>query len=130
MHDDKALIGPRRRNGLAINPLRFLREPQQEIRRILYFRRRGAERFALLLRHCAGEVILALDHQLPGAVQNGRAVVCRRGGPGGKGFVGGIDGARGLFAAAVRNFLDNVAVGRVGDLEHSAGPGFGPFACN
>ena len=48
----------------------------------------------------------------------------------GKALVGCIDGARGLFAAAVRNFLDNVAVGRIGDLEHAAGPGFGPFACN
>ena len=94
------------------------------------FRRRGTERFALLLRHCAGEVILALDHQLPGAVQNGGAIVGRRGGPGGKGFVRRIDSPRGLFAAAVRNFLDNIAVGRIGDLEHAAGPGFGPLACN
>ena len=84
MHNDKALVGPGGGNGLAIDPLCLFREPQQEIRRILHFRHCGAKRFALLFRHGAREVILTFDHQLPGAVENGGAVVCRRGGPGGK----------------------------------------------
>jgi hypothetical protein len=130
MQHDEALVGPRRRDGLAVVPLGLLGEPEQEVGAVLDLGARGAERLALLFGHGPRQVLLALDHQVVGPAQDFSAVIGRGSGPVAEGAVGGVDGATGRLAVAVRHFLDGFAGRRIDDGEGLARGRLGPCALN
>ena len=83
---DEALIGPGRRDGLAVDPLGLFGEPEEEVGGVPDLVARHPEGLALLLGHEPGQVLLAFEHEPVGLGQQGgpsvgRARPTRRGRP-------------------------------------------------
>ena len=71
------------------------------------------ERFALLLRQGAGNLVSALAHQLGRLLEDLGAVVDRKSTPGRERPLGGGDGAVGFGAGAISNLGQDRLVGRI-----------------
>ena len=88
---EEALVGARRRDGLAVDPLGLLGEPEQEVGGVAHLVAGHADRLALLLGHELGQRLAPLEHELVRLVQVLRALVGGAGRPLAERGVGGLD---------------------------------------
>src|SRR5258708_15812428 len=88
---DDGLVGPGRRDGIAVSPLRFLAEPLDEGGAIGDLAARFGERLALLRREDLREVFLVRHHQLEPPAQARGALLRRLRAPRRPSALGGFD---------------------------------------
>ncbi|MCY1448920.1 hypothetical protein D9M71_656310 [compost metagenome] len=111
---------------VAVHALGFFTEPLQEGGGIGDFATGFAQWLALFQGHQARQVFLVGHHQVEPLAQLDGAVLGGQGAPGRQGAVGGFDGAAGLGGAHFRHATDDLAGGRVVDLEGLAVVGIHP----
>ena len=99
-HEDP-LVGPRRRDGVAVDPLRLLAEPLVERRGVGDLDPRLGQRLPLLGDHQACEVVLVLEHQIREAPEDACALFRRAALPSGSALSAAAS-ARRVSAAPMR----------------------------
>ena len=109
------------RNGIAIHALTFFREPAQEAGRVLDFTGGFGEGLALLQRHDLRQIILVLQHQGVPLHQDVSALQRRRLLPVREGVLRRLDGTFGLGVTQPRHAADDLAGGRIVNLDLLAG---------
>jgi hypothetical protein len=114
---------------VAIDALGFFAEPFDVSCAIEDFALGFSQRLAHFDGQDRGEVVSIGDHQVIELAENGGTFLARLLGPFLLGLVGGIDGATGFGAVHVGQGGDDVAIGRIGDVEGLAAIALGnPFA--
>ena len=103
LDDDDALVGPGRRDRVAVDALRFLGEPFDERSAVGDLAARLGERLALLGGEDLREVLLVRHHQVEPLAQDARALLAGLRAPRRPGALGRIDGAPRLLGAQLRH---------------------------
>ena len=114
---DQALVGLVAGDHVAIDALGFFGEPLDKGSGVDDFALGLGQRLALFEGHQAAEVVLVFDQQFEPAAQLVGALLGGECTPGWQGLVGGFDGAAGFRGAHLRHGAENLARGRVVDLD-------------
>jgi ParB family chromosome partitioning protein len=124
---DQPFVGGRRGQHFTVHALGFLGEPLDETGGVGDLALGFGQRLALLARHQVGQVVGVGQHQVEPAAQDIGALLAGLCRPGFLGDFRGSNGARGLGGAQVGHPGDDLASGRVRDVERGARIGADPL---
>ena len=116
------------RDDVAVDALGLLGEPLEEGGAVGDLAARLGQRLALLAGHQEREVLLVGHHQVEPLAQDRRALLGGRSCASPERPLGRLDRAPGLGDAHARHGADDLAVGRIGDLDRRAVVGVDPGA--
>ncbi|MNN40551.1 hypothetical protein D3C81_1546280 [compost metagenome] len=105
------------RNGVTVNALGFFSEPLNKGSGVGDLALGFSQRLALFGGHQARQVVLVFDHQFEPTTQLARTFFGGQRTPGRQRLVGGLNGAAGFGSAHLRHSADDLAGGRVIDLD-------------
>jgi len=114
---DQALVGLVAGDHVAIDALGFFGEPLNKGRGVDDFALGFGQRLTLFESHQATEVVLVFNQQFEPTAQLVGALLGGQRTPGRQGLVGGFDGTAGFRGAHLWHGTENLARGRVVDLD-------------